>query len=146
MPFGGGNYSVGWDSTRQTTDNVLNSFSPQLRSSMSFAFTQPLLRGFAIDSTRQQLQVSQKNREIADVQLRQTLASTTRTVRNAYWDLAYANAFLQVQQQTLELAQQSLRDTRARVEIGTTPPIDIVQAEAEGATRGEAVIIAARRI
>ena len=39
-------------------------------------------------------QSAPKNREIADVALRQTLAVTTRTVRNAFWDLAYAIASL----------------------------------------------------
>ena len=67
-------------------------------------------------------------------------------MRNAYWDLAYAIASLQVQQQSLELAQESLRNTRARVEIGTTPPIDIVEAEAEVAQRQEAVIVAEAQI
>ncbi len=67
---------------------------------------------------------------------------TTSTVRNAFWDLAYTIASLGVQRQSLDLAQESLRDTRARVEIGTTPPIDIVEAEAEVARRQEAVIVA----
>jgi outer membrane protein len=84
--------------------------------------------------------------EISEVGLRQTLASTTRTVRNAYWNLAYAVASLSVQQQSLELAQESLRNTRARVEIGTTPPIDIVEAESEVAAREEAVIVAQANI
>ena len=47
------------------------------------------------------------------------------------------------QQQSLELAQESLRNTQARVDIGTTPPIDIVEAQSEVATRQEAVIVAA---
>jgi outer membrane protein len=70
------------------------------------------------------------------------VAMTSRTVRRAYWDLAYAVASLRVNQQSLELAQESLRNTRARIEIGTTPPIDEVEAEAEVATRQEAVIVA----
>ena len=107
---------------------------------------QPLLRGFSIDSIRQQVQQSLKNREIADVQVRQTVASTMRTVRNAYWNLAYAHASLRVQQQSLELAQESLRNTRSRVEIGTTPPIDIVEAESEVAQREEAVIVGEAQI
>jgi outer membrane protein TolC len=78
--------------------------------------------------------------------LRQTVAVTTRTVRNAFWDLAYAIASLGVQRQSLDLANESLRDTRARVEIGTTPPIDIVEAEAEVARRQEAVIVAEGQI
>jgi outer membrane protein TolC len=107
-----------------------------------FDYTQPLLRNRAIDSSRQQLLVSRKNREISDVQFRQTVVTTTRNVKNAYWDLAYARASLAVNQQSLELARQSLRNTRSRVEIGTMAPIDIVEADAEVANREEAVIVA----
>jgi outer membrane protein TolC len=105
-----------------------------------------LLRGFGIDNARQQLLVSQVNREISDIGLRQTVAATMRSVRIAYWDLAYAIASLDVQRQSLELAQESLRNTRSRVEIGTTPPIDIVEAEAEVALREESTIIAEAQI
>ena len=144
--FKGGLYSVGWDNTRSTTTNLFTNFSPQIRSSLSLSIRQPLLRNFSIDASRQQLEVSQKNREIADVTLRASVVSTTRAVRNAYWELAYAIASLAVQRQSLDLANQSLRDTRARVEIGTTPPIDVVEAEAEVATREEAVILAEAQI
>lgn len=142
----GGRYTIGWDGSRMTTNNAFTTFSPQLRSSLSFSFEQPLVRGFSIDSVRQQLESSLKNREIADVQVRQTIASTMRTVRNAYWNLAFAHAGLRVQQQSLELAQESLRNTRSRVEIGTTPPIDIVEAESEVAQREEAVIVGEAQI
>ncbi|HEV8395516.1 MAG TPA: TolC family protein [Vicinamibacterales bacterium] len=138
----GGNYSASWDGSRSTTNSNFSTFSPQVRSGLSFSAVQPLMRNFGIDSLRQQVSVSLKNREISDIELQQTVATTMRTVRNAYWNLAYATASLSVQRQSLELAQQSLRDTRARVEIGTTPPIDIVEAESEVATREEAVIVA----
>jgi outer membrane protein len=138
----GGVYSASWDGSRSTTNSSFSTFSPQLRSGLSFSVQQPLLRNFSIDSLRQQVAVSLKNREISDVELRQTVATTMRTVRNAYWNLAYATASLAVQRQSLELAQESLRNTRSRVEIGTTPPIDIVEAESEVATREEAVILA----
>jgi outer membrane protein TolC len=145
LPWGG-TYSVGWDSSRATTTNIFTNFSPQLRSSVSLTYRQPLLRGWAIDVARQEVQVSQKNREIADVTLREAIAVTSRAVRHAYWNLAFAIAALRVQQQSLELARSWLRDTRARVEIGTTAPIDIVEAEAEVAQREEAVIVADAQI
>jgi len=145
LPWGG-TYSLGWDSTRSTTTNLFSNFSPQLRSSLALTYRQPLLRGFSIDTPRQQLQVSRKNREIADVTLRQSMAVTSRAVRYAYWDLAYAIAALQVQRQSLDLAASSLRETRARIEIGTTAPIDAVEAEAEVAQREEAVIVAEAQI
>lgn len=142
----GGRYNIGWDATRMTTNNAFTTFSPQLRSSLAFNFEQPLLRGLSIDNVRQQIESSLKNRDIADIQLRQTIASTMRTVRNAYWNLAFAHASLRVQQQSLELAQESLRNTRSRVDIGTTPPIDIVEAESEVAQREEAVIVGEAQI
>ena len=142
----GGSYSVGWDSVRSTTTNVFSSFSPQLQSSLSIDIRQPLLRNFAIDNLRQQVILSEKDRESADFQLQQTIATTTRAVRNAYFDLAYANASLAVQQQSLDLANESLRETNSRIQIGTTPPIDAVEAQAEVAARQESVIVAQAQI
>ena len=141
-PWYGGSYQVLLNNGRTTTNNIFTSFDPQLTSNISASYTQPLLRNFKIDGMRQQLLVSQKNREIADTQLQQSIANTVRSVRNAYYDLMYAIGNLNVQRQSLELAQQSLKDNRARVEIGTMAPLDIVQAEAEVATREEAVILA----
>jgi outer membrane protein TolC len=142
LPWGGASYSAFWNSGRVTTNNIFSSFNPQLSSTIGFNYTQPLLRNFTIDATRQQVLVSRKNREISDVQLQQSIAGTVRNVKNAYWDLVYAINNLAVQQQSLQLAQQSYRDNRARVEIGTMAPLDIVQAEAEVAQREEAVILA----
>lgn len=138
----GGNYGLAFNNARATTNNIFTNFNPQFASNISANYTQPLLRNFKIDGTRQQLLVSQKNREISDEQLRQSIAFTTRNVRNAYYDLMYTVGNLNVQRQSLELAEQSLKDNRARVEIGTMAPIDIVQAEAEVAQREESVILA----
>ena len=142
----GGSYSLGWDSTRSTTTNIFSNFSPQLQSSLSINIRQPLLRNFGIDNLRQQVILSQKNREISDIGVQQTVATTSRAVRDAYWDLSYANASLAVQQQSLDLARESLRETNSRIQIGTTPPIDAVEAQAEVATRESAVIVAQSQI
>ena len=142
LPFGGASYQANLNSGRLTSNNIFSSFNPQLSSSVAFSYTQPLLRNFTIDSTRQTVLVTQKNREISDVQLQQSIAITTRNVKNAYWDLVFAISNLEVQRQSLELAQRSFRDNRARVEIGTMAPLDIVQAEAEVAQREEGVILA----
>ncbi|MGE5815486.1 MAG: TolC family protein, partial [Acidobacteriota bacterium] len=138
--WGGGSYQLAWAGSRTTTTGF-TSFNPQLRSSLNAQYTQPLLRNFTIDSFRQQLQQNQKQREIADVQLRQAIALTTRTVRNAYWDLVAAIANHQVQAESLQLAHEQLRNNRKRVEVGTMAPLDIVEAEAEVARNEEAVIV-----
>jgi HAE1 family hydrophobic/amphiphilic exporter-1 len=142
LPFGGGTYTANWNSGRASTNNIFTTFDPQLNSQIALNYQQPLLRNFKIDNTRQQVLVSRKNREISEVQLQQSIAVTTRNVKNAYWDLVFAINNLAVQRQSLELAQRSFRDNRARVEIGTMAPLDIVQAEAEVAQREEGVILA----
>ena len=141
LPWGGGNFSLGMDASRRTV-NYTSSFNPQLNSNLNFNYTQPLLRNFLIDPARQQLMVARKNEEIADVQLRQQLIATERIVRNAYFDLIRANGQLEVNQQSLELARESLRQNERRVEVGTMAQIDILEAQAEVSRVEESVIIA----
>ena len=138
----GGSYSVAFDNSRTSNNSIWSGYNPALGSTLTLGFSQPLLRNFRIDTARQQLLVTKKNREISDVQLRQTVLSTVRNVKTAYWDLAYAVASLDVSRQSLDLARESLKNNKARVEIGTMAPIDIIVAEAEVARREEAVILA----
>ena len=146
VPWRGGSYEVNWNNSRTDTTNVFSSFNPGYRSAFLASYRQPLLRGFTTDSTRQQLQVTKINRQISDIDLRQTVTNTLADVRNAYWDLAYAVQAVGVQQQTLDLAEKLVQDNRARVEIGTMAPIDIVQSQAEAAARRESLAQAEQRL
>lgn len=138
----GANYSLSWNGQRSTTNNFFTNFNPLLNSYVAFSVTQPLLRNRTIDSYRQQLEVSRKDRAAADVSLQATTALTTRNVKNAYWDLAYARENLRTQQQSLDLAKRALADNEKRVQIGTMAPIDIVEAQSEVARNEESVIVA----
>ena len=138
----GTSYQVSFDSTRSTTNNSFSSFNPSVTGNLDFTIVQPLWRDFKINAQRYQLEVARKNREISDVSLQQQIAATIRSVKNTYWEYKYALASLEVSRQSLDLAQESLRNTRSRVEIGTLAPIDVVEAESEVAAREEAVILA----
>jgi outer membrane protein TolC len=146
LPWWGANYQVTWDGQRSTSNSVYNNFNPSLGSSLQLLFTQPLLRNFSVDAARQQLLVSRANREISDIDLRNSVVSTVRNVRAAFWNLAYAVANLKAQQQSLDLSRQMLKDNRTRVDVGTMAPIDIVEAEAEVARNEETVIVAESNI
>jgi len=138
----GTSYQANWNNSRFTTSDITRTLNPSLSSNVSLNVTQPLLRNFSIDTIRQQVQSSQKLRDLSDIQLGQIVTQTSRAVRNAYWDLSYAIDNLKAQNESLKLAQQSLSDNRKRVEIGTLAPIDIVQAQAEVASNEERVILA----
>ena len=135
MKWGGGQYSVLWNSNRVESNNIFTSFNPSFGASMLLEYTQPLLRGFRTDPQRTQLLVQRINRDISDIDLEETVVNTLANVRLAYWELVYALAAVDVQRQALELAEQLVRDNRARVEIGTLAPIDVVQAQSEAALR-----------
>jgi outer membrane protein TolC len=141
LPWGGA-YTATWNSSRFTTSNLFQGFSPQTGSNVNLQYSQPLMRNFEIDQIRQQVATSKKVRELSDIQLGGVITGTLRAVKNAYWDLSYAIANLKTQQQSLALSQQSLKDNQKRVEIGTMAPIDIVQAQAEVASNESGVIVA----
>jgi outer membrane protein len=138
-PWGGGTFQATWNNRRQESTNAFNTFNPQFNSSLLLSFTQPLLRGFRVDSTRQQLRVTRINRDISEIQLKQTITNTLASVRNAYWDLAAAIRAVDVARRSLALAEKLVEDNQIRVEVGTLAPIDVVQAEAEAATRRQAL-------
>jgi outer membrane protein TolC len=135
VPWGGGDFSVNFTNQRQETNNSFSNFNPSYNSNLTASYTQPLLRDFRIDSTRQQIRVSTINREVSDIQLRRTITTTVANVRNAYWELLFASQAVEVARGSLELALKLVDDNRARVEVGTMAPLDVVQAEAEVATR-----------
>jgi outer membrane protein len=135
IPWGGADFSMNWNNQRQETNNSFSNFNPSYNTNLTATYTQPLLRDFLIDGTRQQLRVTSINRDISDIQLRGTLSTTVANVRNSYWELLYAVQAVDVARGSLELADKLVEDNRARVEVGTMAPLDVVQAEAEAATR-----------
>jgi outer membrane protein TolC len=139
LPWFGGALSLQFNNNRIGTTNPRTNYNPLFNTSFNAQLTQPLLRGFMIDNTRQQLRITAINRDISEAQLRGTIATTVAAVRNAYWELVYSIDALEVARGSLTLADRLVADNRARVEVGTMAPLDVVQAEAEVATRRQAV-------
>jgi len=138
----GGTFELDFNNNRQTTNSVFTTFNPSFGSNFNLSLNQPLLRNFSIDSTRYQIRVAKKNREISDVQFRQTVVNTVANVKDAYYDLLYALDNLAAQRSSLGLAQQLLEENRIKVRVGTMAPLDVVAAQSEVASR-EAGVIAA---
>ncbi|MPY89304.1 MAG: hypothetical protein GEU99_15425 [Luteitalea sp.] len=139
LPWGT-QYRVAYEHSRSESSNFFSAFNPSTRANVSFSFVQPLLQGFRIDGARQSLIVSRMDREITDYQLRNSVISTTRQVRNAYWDFVNARGNLEVARRTLSVSEQQLRDNQKRVEVGTMAPIEVIEAEAEVAQNQSDVI------
>jgi outer membrane protein len=142
MRWGGGSLVTSFNNQRQASSDVFSNFNPQFNSTLNFNYTQPLLRNFRIDATRQALQTTRISRDNADLNLTARSTNTLAAVRSAYWDYVFAIQAVDVARQSLTLAQKLLSDNRVRVEVGTMAPMDVVQAQAEEATRQQAVTTA----
>jgi outer membrane protein TolC len=142
VPWGGGSFAVALNNSRNTTTSLNTLYNPTYNTFWSGTYTQPLLRNFGIDSTRQQLGVTKINRDISDVQLKATIANTLSNVRNAYWDYVFAVQAVDVAQQSVNLAEQLVKDNQTRVEVGTMAPIDVVQAQSQSATARQNLAVA----
>src|SRR4029450_10745340 len=140
VPWGGGTWSGSWDASGAATTNPLANFDPSLESGIQLALSQPLLKDRTVDSARQQYIIARRNQDTSELRFREAHVQTVAAVKQAYWTFKATLANVTVQQRSLELAQELVRQNKARVDVGQAPPIDLVQAEAEVAQRRESLI------
>ncbi|MCS7182744.1 MAG: TolC family protein [Thermoanaerobaculum sp.] len=138
----GGEAALGWNNTRNKTNSTFFFLNPSYNSSLTFSFTQPLLRSFGTDVNRARIEIARRNRHLNLLDFEKLVINTVQQVESAYWNLVYARENLKVKQQSLKLAQDLLEQTRIRVRVGTSAPIDIVQSEATVAAREQDIILA----
>jgi outer membrane protein len=139
----GGNLRLDFTNNRVRNNIIgVGTFNPQVSSGLSASLTQPFLRNFRIDSTRLQLKVAKKNKEISDIQFQQTVVNTVANVKQLYYDVIYAIDNLEAQRQSLALARRLVEENQIKVRVGTLAPLDVVAAQSEQASREEAVIVA----
>ncbi|HEY3044047.1 MAG TPA: TolC family protein [Vicinamibacterales bacterium] len=142
LPWGGGTLAVTLNHQKGTTDSTISTINPSFVTTYQAQVTQPLLRNFKIDNTRQQIVVTKLNQDISEIQLQATIINTLSNVRNAYWDYVFAVQSVEVARRSVALADQLVNDNRTRVEVGTMAPIDVIQAQSQAATQRQNLAIA----
>jgi outer membrane protein len=131
---------VSWDASRTATNSPFTAFDPTLQSGLQVAFSQPLLRDRGIDAARVQYVIAKRDLQGSELRFRQSVVQTVTSVKQAYWTLKASVANVTLQQRSLELAEELVRQNQVRVKVGDAPPLDLVQAQAEVASRRENLI------
>jgi outer membrane protein TolC len=129
LPWFGSSYSVSFNNSRQSTNNVTTRLNPSYSSNLGLSFQMPLLAGFKIDGTRNNLRTLEITRQISDVNLLTQVENLRNSVRTSYWSLRSAIEQIEIAKRALDLAKQSYDQSKLRVEIGTAAPIDTTQFE-----------------
>jgi outer membrane protein TolC len=141
----GGSFTISLSFSKNDSNVKYQTINPRFGSTLSFNFTQPLLRNFGLKNARREIIIAKNNRDISGAQFKSVLLDTIYSVEEAYWNYVYSIENLRVRTQSLKLAQDLLVKNKREVEVGTLAPIEILSAEAEVATR-EADILQAEAL
>ncbi|MEO8596529.1 MAG: TolC family protein [Candidatus Solibacter sp.] len=142
----GANLSLGLNNTSTLSNNPRNDFNPATNSSLYLSFSQHLLQGFGTGLNSRQIRIARNNREVSDLTFKLQVETTVAAVMELYWDLVSFTQTVQVARDALAASQQLLENNRKQVEVGTLAQIEVVRADAEIATREQALVVAQTRL
>ncbi len=129
-----------WSSFRGETNSTFFFLNPRWDASLNLTLTQPLLNGFGTTVNRSQIIIAENIRQQTQVGFEAQVIQLLAAVEQAYWELVATREQVSVSEQSLALAERLLEETRQRVEVGTSAPIDMVQSQATVATRVQELI------
>jgi outer membrane protein TolC len=131
----GGKLSLGLESTMNDSNTRFQTINPYYGSTLTFDFSQPLLKDFGSKASRNEILVARNNQKISESEFRDVLLRTIYNVDEAYWNLVYSIDALEVSRQSLRLAEELLEKNRKEIEIGSLAPKEILSAQSEVALR-----------
>jgi outer membrane protein TolC len=134
--------TIAWNNTRSSSGSTFNFFNPDVSSALVVTVQQQLLNGFGRFINRRNIMIAKNNRKLADHVFEAQAITTVTSTITAYWELVYARAAVEVQQQAVAVSQRLYGDNKKQLEIGTLAPLDVTRAEAQLATDQQNLIIA----
>ena len=145
-----GNFGIGGTSLYGTSYQVglantathLNRYTTGAQLSL----TQPLLRGFGSDVNLASLRISRNNRKISEWEFKQGIINVVTQTVFVYNELYSALRNYDAAMHSRDLALELCGEEKARVEAGTRIELDVITAQADAASREEAVILAKNNI
>src|SRR4029077_15965344 len=134
--------TLAWNNTRSSSGSTFNFFNPDVSSALVVTVQQQLLNGFGKFINRRNIMIAKNNRKLADYVFEAQAITTVTSTIDAYWELVYARANVDVQQQAVAVSQRLYGDNKKQLEIGTLAPLDVTRAEAQLALDQQNLIVA----
>ena len=143
---GGGNFSVNFNNSRNSTSSTFSQLNPTFNTNLGFSFTQPILRNRSIDNTRRQIRIQRKRVAQSDADFRRQTILIISQVQQGYWDLVFALRDQQNRMANLNLAKENLRQVEAKIEAGAAAPLARAEVETELANRESDLLLATQQV
>jgi outer membrane protein len=131
----GTNILASVSSNKVSTNSSYYYFNPYFSSALNLQFTQPLLRNAGRFANTAPLIIARRTLNQSRASFEAEVNDSILLVIQQYWSAVQARDTLDVQQQSVKLAEVSYdRDKRA-LELGALPPLDIYRSQSEVAAR-----------
>jgi len=143
MPWGL-TYKLG--GTSVNARGSFNNYADNFNSFAGVSGVQPLLRDFGFGATLASVRIARTNRQISEQQFRQSVIDTVTQVKRAYFDLAFAHAYLRSATRSRDLAASLLAENQKRYKTGSMSEYDVTSASARAASREDQVLQAERQV
>lgn len=145
-PFStGGNLRMSFDTVNRKTNALFQQPTSTL-DVLSVGYVQPLLRG----AWREYATANQRAAEFiakrAEEREREVRQQLVRDIADRYWDLVAARDELEVERSNVALANEQVQQNQRRLDAGMGTEVEVLQAQAEVATREEARLLAEVRL
>lgn len=122
-------------SNKNSTNSDFYYFNPYFSSQVNFQFTQPLLRNAGRFANTAPIIIARRGLAQSQATFQAQVNDLILQVVQQYWTAVQAHGNLDVNQESLKMAQVSYdRDKRA-LELGALPPLDIYRSQSEVAAR-----------
>jgi outer membrane protein len=136
----GTNVQAGLNSSNNAVNNSNNFFNPFITSTLTFQFTQPLLRNGWLFANRAPLVIARRNLEQSRANFAAEVNNSVLQAVGQYWAVVEARGNLEVARSSMDAAEVTYKRDKRALELGALPPLDIYRSESQVASRRVQVI------
>jgi len=115
-------------------------------SGITLSVRQALLQGFGKSANMASVWKAEAAVSIAQLEYKNDILDAVNQTEKAYWQVAFQNAVLNLSRSSVELAENLLKETEERAELGLATKLDVLQARANLASRQESFIESQRAV
>lgn len=126
----GGSFNIGFTNQKTSTNDRFATYNPAFNSTMTFAATQPLFRGRGSFITKLPITIAQSRLRGQQYSIEDQIMQLIANAEVLYWNAIEARENVRVQEQTLKLADTSLKRAQRELELGAISSLEIFQPQA----------------
>jgi outer membrane protein len=136
----GTNVQAGLSTNNNFTNNSFYFLNPYITSTLSFQFTQPLLKNGWLFANQAPLVIARRNLEQSRANFAAEVSNNILQAVGQYWSVVEAQGNLEVARSSMDAAEATYKRDKRALELGALPPLDIYRSESQVASRRVQVI------